>query len=69
MTSDAKRALAKTIRVLREKIILPDSGAPSVEAPTVEALIEALDPAVRAAIAVPSEPPKVDDGHKTESHP
>jgi hypothetical protein len=24
MTSDAKRALAKTIRVLREKIILPD---------------------------------------------
>lgn len=24
MTSDAKRALAKTIRALREKIILPD---------------------------------------------
>jgi hypothetical protein len=37
------------------------SGAPSAEAPTVEALIKALDPEVRAAIAVPSEPPKVDD--------
>jgi hypothetical protein len=33
------------------------SGAPPAEAPT----IEALDPEVHAAIAVPSEPPKVDD--------
>jgi len=33
------------------------SGAPLAEAPTVET----LDPEVRAAIAVPSEPPKVDD--------
>ncbi len=28
MTSDAKRALAKTIRELREKIILPDLREP-----------------------------------------
>ena len=29
MTSDAKRALAKTIRELREKIILPDLRRPA----------------------------------------
>ena len=39
-----------TPRVVRWLMAAHASGAPSVEAPTVEALIEALDPEVRAAI-------------------
>jgi hypothetical protein len=39
-----------TPRVVRWLLAAPASGIPSAEAPTVEALIEALDPEVRAAI-------------------